>query len=348
MITHDDNASLTLGCAYGMICVSMRLLVLFSLLLCALFAAEPTYLALLKGSSALVYLNSSGKVLSSVSVGQHPHELAFSLDKKYLYTTDNGIMRIEHAGKGGNTVSIIDVAGRRKIGDIPLGDYYRPHGLSVHPKSGLLAVTTEGPDRLLLVDPVKRTVLKNFDTKGKTPHMVTFGPGGSWAYVSNSQGGTVSAINVESGETKVIRTGDRPEESVLSQDGRELYVVNRDSNNITVIDTAKQQAIANIPVGKGPVRAALAPDGRTLVYALMLDKKIGFADVKQRMQIDYAIVPGEPVSCHLSEDGKTALVSTETSDTIYIISLATRKIAAEIKTAPQSAPDPVVELPTRR
>ena len=35
-----------------------------------------------------------------------------SVDGNLLYTTDNGTMRIEQAGVGGNTVSIIDLAVR--------------------------------------------------------------------------------------------------------------------------------------------------------------------------------------------------------------------------------------------
>jgi YVTN family beta-propeller protein len=254
-------------------------------------------------------------------------------------------MRIEHAGKGGNTVSIIDVAGRRKAGEIVLGDYYRPHGIDIDHATGRLAITTELPDQLLLVDPVKKGVLRKYATKGKTAHMVTFGPGGKWAYVSNSSSGNVAAINLDSAEVKLIQTGERPEGSVLSTDGRELYVCNREAASITVIDTAKQQPIAHIPTGKGPVRIALTPDGKTLVYALMHDKKVAFADPGARSEIGYVIVPGQPVSCTLSQDGKLAFASAEENDTVYIISIADKKIVGEIKTAKGAGPDPVLSMP---
>lgn len=322
----------------------MRRFALALLLSGGLFAASTVYLALLKGANALVYLSPEGKVLATVGVGQHPHEMVFSADRKLLYTADNGVMRIEHAGKGGNSLSIIDVAARKKIGDIPLGNYYRPHGIDLDRATGLLAVTAELPDRLLIVDPKQRKVVKNFDTQGKTPHMVSFGPGGKWAYVSNSSSGTVSAIKVESGETRVIRTGNRPEGSVLSKDGKELYVTNRESANIAVIDTARQQVVANIQTGKGPVRIALTPDGSTLVYALMHERKVGFADPRQRRQTDYVIVPGEPVSCNLSQDGKLAFASTEETGTVYVISVATKKIVSEIKTGEGSGPDPMLDV----
>jgi YVTN family beta-propeller protein len=316
-----------------------------ALFVAASLMAAPVYMVLLKGASALAYYTSDGKLLSSVPVGQHPHEMAFSPDRKLLYITDNGIMRIENAGKGGNTISIVDVAKRQRIGVIPLGENYRPHGIDVDPASGRLMVTTEAPDGLLLVDTAARKVLRRYDTKGKTPHMVTLGPGAKWAYVSHAGGDTVAAVNLGSGDVKLIQTGARPEGSVLSKDGRELYVANREANSITVIDTAKNQAIANISTGKGPVRISLTPDGGTLVYALMHDRRIGFANPKTRTQTGYVLLTNNPVSCTLSQDGRLAFASAEEQDTVYVVSIETKRIVGEIKTAAGAGPDPVLEFP---
>ncbi len=136
------------------------------------WSAGPTLVVLLKGASALGFYTPEGKLLSTVAVGQHPHEMVLSADGKTLYTTDNGTMRIEHAGSGGNTVTAVDVASRRKRGSISLGKFHRPHGIDLDPATGRLAVTTELPDRLLLLDPVRGRVLRSYDTKGKTSHMV--------------------------------------------------------------------------------------------------------------------------------------------------------------------------------
>jgi len=124
---------------------------------------------------------------------------------------------------------------------------------------------------------------------------VTLGPGAKYAYVSHAGGDTVAAVNLASGDVKLIQTGSRPEGSVLSKDGRELYVANRDANSITVIDTQKNTAIANVPTGKGPVRIAVTPDGRRLVYALMFENRIGIADPKARRQVDYALLTHNPL-----------------------------------------------------
>ncbi len=303
------------------------------------------YLVLEKGANALVYYTTDGKVIASVPVGQHPHEVAFSPDRKLLYTSDNGTMRIENAGEGGNSLSVIDVAARKKIGDISLGKFRRPHGLDVDPKTGHVVVTTEAPDQLLLVDGEKRGVIRTYETKGKTSHMVTLGPDGKWAYVSNSTSNTVSAIRLSNGEVKIIPTAKRPEGSVLSKDGKELYVCNREEAMISVISTASNSQIAIIKTGEGPVRIALTPDGNRLVYALMHEKKIGIADPKARQQIDYILLPASPVSLHLSTDGTRAFASAEEQDTVYVVDLKGRHVETEVRTPQGAGPDPVVDIP---
>jgi YVTN family beta-propeller protein len=308
------------------------------------FAAEPVYLVLLKGASALGFYTPSGKLAASVPVGKHPHEMVFSADRRLVYTTDNGTMRMEHPGAGNNTVSIVDVIARRKMAEIPLGRFHRPHGIAIDHRTGRLLVSTEAPDRLLLIDANRRSVIRDFDNGGRQPHMVTFGPDGKWAYVSNTGAGNVAAIRLDDGERKIIATEPRPQGSVLSKDGRELYVACSGGSGIVVIDPTKNALIAHIPTGKGPNRIALTPDGSTLVYSISTENKIGFADPKTRRQTDYVLLPGTPVSCTLSQDGSLAFASAEAKDVVYVVSVREKKIVSEIRTAEGAAPDPVLEL----
>lgn len=313
-------------------CVTMRRIVLCLCLLWPIAAVEPLYLALLTGDGSLVYQSQTSDIRSRIAVGQHPREMAFSPDRRYLYTTSE------------DAVAVIDVRSRRRIGDIPLGEHRRPFGVTVDPGTGMVAVTTQAPARLLLIDPARRTVVKRLDIKGHAPALLTFGRGGKQVYVSNAQEGAVAAIDIGSGDSKSIPTGERPVAAVLSADGRELYVLNAGSNNIAVIDTAKQQVIANILTGKGPERGVLTRDGKTLVYTLRHERKIAFADPAIRRQTDYLLVPADPVFCALSNTGEDLLVSTA-SGVIYRISLVTKRIVGEIRTPENGAPGPIAEVP---
>ena len=296
-------------------------------------AEDPEFLVLQKGTDSVAAYSMGGELRTSTPTGPHPREMVRSRGGRYVFVTD-----------GDNSVSILDVINRRIYAGINLGEFHNPRGIDLYPNTGQVIVSTQAPEQLLLIEPEKRTVSRHFDTKGKGAGVVTFGPGGRWAFVSNTASSNLSAIDLQNGDVTLIPTGSRPEGSVLSPSGGELYVCNRESNSITVVDTARKAAVANIPVGKGPVRIALTRDGNTLVYALMDDKKIGFADPKIRRQTDYMILPWRPVSLMLAPDGIHALVSCEESDVIYVISLSRKRIVREIHTAKGAGPSTLVPL----
>jgi YVTN family beta-propeller protein len=322
----------------------MKTVLLCAMLFSVLLSAESSLLILHKADSSLGFYTMDGKMTARVPVGKHPHEMVRSTDGKLLYITDNGTMRIEQAGTGGNTVSIVDLAARKKIGEISLGKFHRPHGIDLDPKTGRLVVSAELPDQLLLIDPVKRQTLKTYDTKGKTDHMAIFGPGGRFAYVCHSNSGDVAAVDLTSGAVTLVPAGTRPEGSVLSADGKTVYVVNRESSNMTWIDTATNKAVATLPTGKGAVRIAITPDGKTLAYALMHDEAVQFMDAATRKILGTVKIKGNPVSMSVSSDGKRAYCSAEEIDTVYVISVPDRKILRQFKTAAGYHPDPVMEI----
>lgn len=304
-------------------------------------AADQGLLIVHKAGSALGFYQLDGKHLASVPIGKHPHELVFSPDGRYAYITDNGVMRVEHPGPGGNTVSIVDLKTRQKAGEIPLGEFHRPHGIALDPATGRLLVTTELPDQLLLIDPVKRVILRKYETRGKASHMVVLGRDGKRAYVCNAKSQTVAVIELASGQVRLIETGGRPETAVLSRDGRRLYVANLDADNITVIDTAKQAVIDRLPTGRGPVRLELTPDERQVVYALMHANKVQFLDLAARKVTAEIELGGQPVSLSLSPDGRLAYAALEGDDIICVISVPERKLLRKFKTPAGAGPDPV-------
>lgn len=318
-----------------------RIAVLF--VFCAsLFAHPPQILILHKGDSSLGFYSSKGEFEEKVPVGKHPHEMVLDTSGKYLYCTDNGTMTIEQAGTGGNSVSIVDIHERKKVGEISLGKYRRPHGIDLDPKTGLIYVSVELPDQLLVIDPEKRKVIKTYDTKGKTDHMVKLGPAGKWAYVSHSNSSDVGAVELATGEVKLIKTGERPEGSDLAPDGKLLYVVNREAAQISIIDTATQSLKGTIKTAAGPVRAKVTHDNTEIVYALYHAKAVGIADLKSRKELVTLPLAGQPVSLDLSEDGRFAFASAQDIQKVYVINIKERKISHVIETPPDMFPDPVM------
>lgn len=327
----------------------MRVLFCLIALLAPAQAQQPTLLVLLKGASALAYYSLDGKQLAKVPVGQHPHEMVLSADGRHVFITDNGVMRIENAGKGGNTVSVVDIEQRKRVDTIGLKPR-RPHGIAMDPATGRIAVSAEAPNTLVLIDGRSRNTTKRFPTNGQTSHMVSFGPGKSgaeYAFVSNSGSGNLSVVQLTTGQIKFIPTGQRPEGSVLSPNGRELYVCNRESDTISIIDTERQAVMGEIKTGKGPVRVAVTPDGKWLIYACMHGHYIEFADLETRRPVARLPVDGEPISMSISRDGKYAMAAVEEKDTVYVISLPERKLVSKFQVDKGAAPDPVLMVPAK-
>jgi YVTN family beta-propeller protein len=299
-----------------------------------------------KKASSVGFYTREGKRTGGVAVGRTPHEIVYSADRKSLYVSDNGILWMTDAGAGGNTISILDVATRRKTGTIDLGENRRPHGMDVIRKTGQIVVTIENPSGLLLVDPVARKVVRRYDTGGTKPHMVLVDHQGEYAYVSNSGSGTVGVLHLATGKVKTtIPVGENPQGAVITKDGKRVYVAVSTGNSIAVIDTAKHTLMGKVVTGEGPGRVALTPDEKTLVYNMQKGEKFGFADVATLKQLKEVALPGPPLSLTLSADGQRAYIGVQDKDKIVIASVTKREITKVFDTPKAAGPDPILELP---
>ena len=314
------------------------------LCVCGLAAQQPDLVVVEKKASSVGFYAPNGRRLAGVRVGQTPHEIVFSPDRRTLYVSNNGILWMTDAGEGGNTISIIDVATRRNTGTIDLGPNRRPHGMDIVPATGQIVVTVENPSGLLLVDPMARRVVRRYETGGTKPHMVLLDPKSEFAYVSNSGSGTVGVLHLATGKVNVISVGENPQGAVVTRDGRRIYVAVSGGNCLAVIDTAKQILVSKIATGRGPGRVALTPDEKTLVYNMQLGERLGFADVATLRQLKEVTLPGHPLSLNLSADGQLAYLGIQDADKIVIASVPRREILRVFDTPKESGPDPVLEL----
>src|SRR4026209_804282 len=62
----------------------------------------------------------SGRTLATLPTGQGPHEIAITRDGRTAVVTAYGAQ-----GRGGNTLTVIDVPGRKVVRTIDLGQYRR-------------------------------------------------------------------------------------------------------------------------------------------------------------------------------------------------------------------------------
>jgi DNA-binding beta-propeller fold protein YncE len=312
--------------------------------LCA-HAQKPTLVVVEKIAGAVGFYTDDGKRVGGAQVGKHPHEVIISPDQKQLYVSDNGILWMTEAGEGGNTISIVDIATMKRVGAIDLGQYRRPHGMDIDRKNGRLVVTIENPDGLLLIDLASRKVLRKYDVKGADPHMVLLSADGRTAYVSNTASNALAAVNLDSGEVKMLAAEARPQGATWSRDGKFIYLTNSDGNSILIFDAATSRRSGRIATCNGPGRIAVTPDGKTVVYNCQAGQAVGFADIATRKQTTVIPLGGNPLSLTMSVDGGFAYAGIQDQDKVIVVSVPDRKILRTIQTPKSSGPDPALPLP---
>ena len=130
------------------------------------------------------------------------------------------------------------------------------------------------------------------------------------------------------------------------------YVTNEDSQDLTVIDTRTDSAIATFPVGTRPRGVRVSRDGRTVFVALsgspkcpptMSDEeceklkadksKDGIAVVDAASRTVSRVLPGgsDPENFDISRDGTTLFVSNEDAGTASVVDIASGKIRSTVK-----------------
>jgi YVTN family beta-propeller protein len=155
-------------------------------------------------------------------------------------------------------------------------------------------------------------------------------------------------IDLPTRKVSTLPTGARPQGIEFSPDFARIYIANSDGHTITVVDAVAKKLIGDIPVGSahsGPVRVAISADGTTALAALQLDHAISFSNTKTLREELVIPLPGSPVSMTLSKDRKVAYCSIQEQDTVYVISVAERRILRSFHTPAHAGPDPVLPLP---
>jgi YVTN family beta-propeller protein len=267
----------------------------------------------------------------------------------------------------GNTITVIDLLERRTERVIDLGEYTRPHGIEFLDRDHWFVVTSETKRALLKVSMRTGDVERVMDTKQDASHMVAVAPDKRRAWVANIGSGSVSAIDLESGEIAMaVPTGAGAEGLDVRPDGSEVWVANRSEDTITVIDARTMEVLETIdvsPDGAGPqapgagnrprsfpIRLKFTPDGARALTTCALSGDVAVLDARERritariaMEAPavedaegrlFQVPEGGPTPVGLLVDprGRFAFVANTNADFVAVIDLETLAIRGHIPT----------------
>jgi YVTN family beta-propeller protein len=150
---------------------------------------SPALLVLHKGENAMAIIDpETGKICGHVPTGQDPHELAVSSDGKLAFASN-------YAGpgpRGGNTLSVIDIAARKELHRVDLGPLNRPHGLWF--SDGKLYFTAEGSMAIARYDPQSNKIDWLLGLGQDRTHMILVSKDQKTIFTSNVSSNTISII----------------------------------------------------------------------------------------------------------------------------------------------------------
>src|SRR3990170_8404228 len=104
------------------------------------------------------------------------------------------------------------------------------------------------------------------------------------------------------------------------------YVINRNSNDVSLINTATNTVIATIPVGALPQGIAVTPDGSE-VYVSHADAQAVFIiDTLTNTVVDIVGLPNRSQEVEITPDGMKAYVVVQDGNAVAVINTATRTV----------------------
>ena len=152
-------------------------------------ANSPALLVLHKGDRTMAIVDpSSGKVLGRVqTTARDPHELAVSADGALAVASN-------YSGdpRAGNSLSVIDIAGRAEKVRVDLSPLSRPHGLWF--AGGKFYFTVEANNAIGRYDPASNKVDWVLGTGEQRTHMILVSKDAKTIYASNVSSDTISII----------------------------------------------------------------------------------------------------------------------------------------------------------
>lgn len=276
-------------------------------------------------STATIVDVGSGKVLATLPTGKGPHELVLSSDGGTAVITD-------YSGEPGRTLTVIDVAARKVVRTIDLGEYRRPHGIEFLPGDSLVAVTSEATGNVVVVNIREGQVRRAVATRGNGSHMVGVAGDGRRAFTGNMGSNTVSELDLRTGE--FVRTWDVPavpEAINVTRDGSEIWVGSNSTGKVSVINRASG-TVTTAAEGFGwPYRVLFTPDGTTVLLPDLKNEVLRFLDRTSHREIGRISFPGgAPQGITITPDGRYALESMSGQGRVAVIDIATRVVVGHL------------------
>ena len=303
----------------------------FGLAAVAAVAQSGSLLVLEKSDRALAIIDpSSRKVLARVPAGEDPHEIVASDDGHYAYISNYGAF-----GSPQHTLTIVDLAARKSLGQVDLGALLAPHGLSM--ADGKVYFTAEGSKAIGRVDPTTRKVDWVLGIGQNRTHMLVVRENA--IYTSNVNSDTIGFLthddkaDVSKWTETDVAVGKGPEGFDVSPDGKQLWAANSHDGTVSIIDIASRKVTKTFEIhSKFANRVKFTLDGSKVLISDLGTGDLIVLDAVSQSEIKRVNLAHGVAGILMSRDGMQAYVAASQDNKVVIFDLKSLAPAGEIPT----------------
>lgn len=243
-------------------------------------------LAMMTGAEGvLLVLNPKGELVKTIRIGRHPAHVIADAGGKTAYVTLSGE----------NAVAVVDLETGKVKKKISVGKY--PHGLRMSPDGKEIYVANMEEDSVSIISVAEQKETARVSV-GKKPVQVAVLPDGKTVYVSLNDEGAIAVLDVAShAVVKKVTVGIKPIQLFVA--GNKLFVANQGSKDkpgetVTVIDTLKNESLADVFAGHGPHGVAVSADAKMVFVTNVYDGSVSVIDAEKLTVIKTIPVGKEP------------------------------------------------------
>jgi YVTN family beta-propeller protein len=240
------------------------------------------------------------------------------------------LQRIYVVNEFSDSVSVVDPTDLKIVATVHTGVH--PHNVNVDPKGRYFYVTVrftkESDDLVEVYDVRTNALVRSVKTDHQPTHIVPDFTGAR-LYVSNKASNTLSIIAVP--EFTVLETlklkGRGPEGLVMAPDGRTMFIPNRYTGDVSVIDLVhRKMDRIKLPHGAKPVAMGIARDGR---FAFVTDEglnQVHKIDVDEKAVVASLSVGQRPVQAPLHPTRPFLYIPCMASAAVYKVDVNAWKV----------------------
>lgn len=166
------------------------------------------------------------------------------------------------------------------------------HMVTFSPDESRAYVANIGSDSITVIDCEERRILAD-PPVGEGPEGIATDPTTGEILVANQDDGRLSVLDPATYDSRPALLGETPIRAVVAPDDRHVLVPNRESDDVSVIDTEfvrdgerRPWEIARVPVGSHPGGTVFDPDGRRAFTANNKTNDISVIDTESFTEID--------------------------------------------------------------